>query len=159
MPYVVLARVTFTDAQEKRSVETYRLNTELADDHSNMDAVMDEVAALEDGLAVMSAAAVGPTEVCVVSGREPGTPNEFADVHTYAFVRVEDNATALPGYYRIPSPDMLLYEANADGVFKDAFQAAWATQVAPYVSHPLTGDDENYSYAQLRYRRRRRRLS
>lgn len=159
MPYTVLAKVTFTDAQEKTSVETYRLKTELTDTHDNMDAVMTEVADLENGLATMSAAAVGPTEVCVVTTREPGAPNEFADVHTYAFVRVEDNATAEPGFYRIPSPDMLLYEANADGVFKDLFQTAWATQLNPLLSHPITGDAQNYSYAQLRYKRQRRRLS
>jgi len=158
MPYPVFVEVRYRDAQEREGYETVRLDTDLADTLDNMSAIMAKVDTINTECEALSAASVLGQRIIIDVERTYVAPNEFADLGEYAFVRLQDTVTKENYYVRVPAPDMLLYDANQDGILGPLFQAAFLLFQAAIV-HPETGNDFDYEYAQLRQRKRFRKLA
>jgi len=158
MPFPVYVEIQFRDAQERESYETVRLDTDLADTLDNMSAIMAKVDSINTAAEALSAASVIGQRLIIDVDRTFVAPNEFADVGQYAFIRLKDSTTQEDDYVRIPAPDMLLYDANVDGLLGPAFQAAFLIMQGD-IAHPDTGNDYDFEYAQLRQRKRFRKLA
>lgn len=145
--------VKFRDADEKESVEAYRLAQTLANDGSDMDDVLSAADTVVDQLDVMSVASLISYQVCVEIPGAAATPHEFSDVANYAFIRMQDTTTKKNTAYQLPAPDMSTYDASKRGILDPLFQSNWET-IMDYVVDWVTGNALEFDYAQKRTKKR-----
>lgn len=153
MPKPVTVELTFQDDDGRRTVENYQLATQLADDSSNMAAVMTQADLLAQNVDGISYCGLRFYTVKVVEDA-PSAINDASDVAVYAFVRLLDSVTFEEAYERIPSPNMGNYDAAANGLLDPAFQTDWMADVNPLIVNPKTGNAYNFKYAQKKTRKR-----
>jgi hypothetical protein len=156
MPLDVFLRVHYEDAGPFTVEKSYLLNTQLADDGSNMDAVMTNGDDLTTALDVLTWDKITFTDYIVVFPRAGAAPNVAANNSVETFHRMTDNVTGKKAHFIVAAWDDLTFDKNPNGSMSAAYNTA-AGAVAPLTRNPETGNAWTYVDAQNRATKRGQR--
>lgn len=152
----VLIKVKFDDAGVFPNIKEYMLRQTLADDGSNMAAVLTAVGDAVTALDTLTWDHIDYVDVIVRLPQSGAAANIASNNSVEAFHRVTDSVTGKKGHFIVPAWDDAVYDKEPSGALSAAYNTAAAIFNA-LIRNPETGNNWDYVAAQNRATKRGQR--
>lgn len=157
MAYAVFCDVAYQDQPGRINVRTYRLLQTLANDGSDMAAVITARDALKTQLDLLTDDKIAYIDTRIRALGTGAAPSIVANNIDYAFTRCLTVNNKKSGFH-VNSWDDTIYSQDTDGMLSAAYDTV-ATAVAALTVDPETGDAWSSVWSQARGRKLRKRQS
>ncbi len=158
MPRDVFAKIQFNDAGNFPNEKRYLLATQMADDGSNMAAILAQATSLVANIQALTWDNIEPLTLEIVIPQGGAAANVAANNDVEAFHRMTDDVTGEIAHFIVPAWDDAVYDKLPNNAMSSAYNLE-ADDIAPLTRNPKTGNAWSYVAAQSRGVKRAQRAN